>query len=87
MVALGGWRILSYSTQCTLQRDQTFTFPNGATLAPGASVNVYSGYGAAPPADGFKFNPQNIWANDADRAELVRPDGTVVARYGYGRCR
>lgn len=86
-VTLGGWRILSYSTQCTLQAEQTFTFPGGYTLAPGASVNVYSGYGSSPPADGFKFNPQNIWANEADRAELVRPDGSVVARYGYGRCR
>ena len=85
--AIGGWRILSYSGSCVLQQDQTFTFPAGFTLAAGASVNVYSGYRNNPPSDGLRARSDNIWDNNNDRAELVRPDGTMVTRYGYGRCR
>ncbi len=84
---MGGWRILSHSSQCVLQQDQTFTFPAGFNLAAAGSVNVYSAYKNNPPADGLRARSDNIWDNDSDRAELVKPDGTVVARYGYGRCR
>lgn len=83
---LGGWRILSYSGTCTPQGNQTYTFPGGYILAPGASVNVYSGHNGNPPADGLAGNRTDIWNNDKDKAELVRPDGAVVATYAYGGC-
>lgn len=85
-VNLNGWRILSYSGSCALVSSQTFTFTGGYTLNAGASVNVYSGYGNNPPGGGLRGDSGNIWNDDKDKAELTRPDGTVVATYAYGGC-
>jgi hypothetical protein len=67
---------------------QTYAFPAGFVLAPGATVNVHSGAGdpAAlhhPPSDLFATRT-NVWRNTGDVAQLVAPGGRVVSEFRYG---
>ncbi len=66
---------------------QSFAFPSGFVLAPGATVNVHSGAGASalnrPPTDLFATGA-SIWRNGGDTAMLVDPTGRVVSQFSYG---
>jgi hypothetical protein len=80
---LTGWRLRSANG------GQVYAFPDGITLLPGTTIAVHSGAGdpAAlhrPPTDLFATR-SNIWRNQGDVAQLVAPDGRVVAEYRYGQ--
>ena len=77
---LTGWTIRSGAG------GQQVSFPAGFVLAPGASVRVHSGSGAAaqhrPPTDLFGTG-SNIWNNSGDVAILVDPTGRAVHQLSY----
>ena len=67
---------------------QTYAFPSGFVLAPGAIVNVHSGSGDPavlnrPPTDLFATR-SNIWRNEGDIGQIVDPAGRVVSEKRYG---
>ncbi|HEV2126723.1 MAG TPA: lamin tail domain-containing protein [Chloroflexota bacterium] len=70
----------------SLTGGQTYAFPAGTVLAPGATVRVHSGQGASnkhqPPGDLFATN-SNVWRNEGDTAVLLDPSGTVISRLTY----
>jgi len=79
---LSGWTLRSVSG------GQSYTFPAGFVLAPGASVNVHSGAGDPatlnhPPTDLFATRA-NIWSNTGDVAQLLDAGGHLVSEYRYG---
>jgi hypothetical protein len=79
---LGGWTLRSATG------GQTFTFPAGISLSPGASLKVHSGSGNPstlnrPPSDLFATS-SNVWRNTGDTAELLDPSGRLVHRRSYG---
>jgi hypothetical protein len=58
---------------------QTYTFPPGATLAPGAKLLIYT-----EPGHEHSFGSRaSIWNNCGDVAELLDAGGTVVATFAY----
>jgi hypothetical protein len=73
------WRIQS------VVGDQWYTFPNGYTLGPGASVYVHSGPDAyeSPPTH-LLWDYAYIWRDDGDEAILFNSDDEVVDSYAYG---
>jgi hypothetical protein len=79
---LSGWTLRSATG------GQTYVFPPGFTIAPGATVNVHSGAGDPatlnrPPGDLFATRT-NIWRNTGDVAQLIDPTGRLVSEYRYG---
>ena len=65
-------------------RDQTFTFPPGTTLAPGAIVRVYTDE-IHPETGGFSFESRRaIWNDDGDLGVLRDSRGSVVSSLAYG---
>jgi hypothetical protein len=79
---LSGWTLRSATG------GQTFTFPAGISLSPGASLKVHSGSGNPsslnrPPSDLFATS-SNVWRNTGDTAELLDPSGRLVHRRSYG---
>lgn len=64
---------------------QTFNFPNGFTLGPGATVKVESYTGAAnnPPSI-LLWTTTAIWSNTGDKAQLKNQFGIVVSTLCYG---
>jgi len=78
---LTGWTLRSVTGS------QSFAFPAGLVLAPGASVSVHSGSGAAsrhqPPSDLFATGAA-IWRNEGDTAQLIDPSGRVIHQLVYG---
>ncbi len=79
---LGGWTLRSASGR------QSYTFPAGFVLAPGATVNVHSGAGDPatlnhPPSDLFATRA-NVWSNAGDVAQLLDAAGRLVSEYRYG---
>ena len=73
------WQIQS------MVENQWYTFPNGYTLGPGASVYVHSGPDAyqSPPAH-LLWGYSHIWNDDGDVALLCNGDDDVVDSYAYG---
>jgi phosphatidylserine/phosphatidylglycerophosphate/cardiolipin synthase-like enzyme len=64
---------------------QTYTFPIGYVLGPGASVQVQSYTGAAHnPPDILLWTTAAIWNNSGDKAELRSNTGTLVSSACYG---
>jgi len=65
--------------------DQTFSFPAGYTLSPGASVYVHSGLRAtnSPPMH-LLWTRLYVWRNNGDSAILVGNTGAEVHRIAYG---
>ena len=78
---LTGWTLRSVTGS------QSYSFPAGFVLAPGALVNVHSGSGAAarhqPPSDLFATGAA-IWRNEGDTAQLIDPSGHVIHQLAYG---
>ena len=64
---------------------QTFNFPNGFALGPGATVRVESYTGAVDnPPSILLWTTTAIWANTGDKAELKNQFGIVVSTLCYG---
>ena len=60
-------------------RRQSYTFPAGTTLAPGATLRVYT-----EPGHEHSFGRgSSIWNDCGDVAELLDAIGTVVATFAY----
>ena len=74
-----GWYLVSVTGS------QTYNFPAGYTLAPGATVQIQSYTGAIdnPPAILF-WTTSPIWNNTGDKAELHNSSGTLISSTCYG---
>lgn len=60
-------------------RRQSYTFPTGTVLPPGATLQVYT-----EPGHEHSFGSRaSIWNNCGDVAELLDSAGTVVATFAY----
>lgn len=73
-VNMSGWKLIS------VKGNQTFTFPTGFVLQPGATVRVVSGPGVA--GDGvniLKWTGRYIWNNDGDPGALYNAAGVKVS--------
>lgn len=71
---LTGWSLVS------VVGSQSYSFPVGYVLDPGASVQIQSFTGAvdSPPSI-LLWSGAAIWNNGGDKAELLRPDSSVVS--------
>jgi hypothetical protein len=76
---LSGWYIES------TVGPQTFNFPIGFVLAPGASVRVesYNGAQHAPPQS-LLWSPDAVWNNAGDKAILRNAAGKTISSKCYG---
>ena len=74
-----GWRLVS------VVGPQTFNFPTGYVLSPGASVRIESYIGAVnnPPAV-FLWSTGAILTNSGDKAELYNAADVLVDSGCYG---
>jgi hypothetical protein len=76
-VELTGWKLVS------VRGNQVFDqFPDGMSLAPGQSVTVTSGAGAATGNGFLRWTDRNIWNDAGDPGRLLDKDGNVVAEAG-----
>ena len=75
-VALGGWRLCDEANHC-------FRFPEGAEVAGGARVTVYSGRGLATAGRFYMGRSRAVWNNGGDRATLYDAGGAAVAVFAY----
>lgn len=65
-------------------RGQTFTFPQGTTLAVGQVIRVYTDEVHAETG-GFKFGiRRSVWNDRGDRASLRDASGATVSVFAYG---
>ena len=72
---LGGWVLRDKN-----DTGQSFSFPGGTQIPPGATIQVYT-----QPGHPYSFNSRSaIWNNCGDALELLDSAGTVVATYAYG---
>ena len=74
-----GWYLVS------VVGPQTFYFPAGYVLMPGATVRIESFNGATsnPPAILF-WTSAAVWNNAGDKAELRNASGTLISSACYG---
>lgn len=71
---LGGWKLRDRSAA------KPYVFPSRTVVAPGGSVHVRSGPGAAKPATGeLVWKTANAWNNRGDTAYLEDPAGTLIS--------
>ena len=74
--AMSGFRLVS------ARAGQTFLFP-AMTIAAGQTCRVYTNE-IHPETCGLSFRYGSaIWNNEGDRANLVDPQGRVIATMGY----
>jgi large subunit ribosomal protein L4 len=74
-VDLGGWVLRDKN-----DTGQSFTFPEGAKLAKGDSLQVYT-----KPGNDYSFESKKpIWNDKGDQVELLDASGEVVDTYSYG---
>ncbi|MBC7235238.1 MAG: lamin tail domain-containing protein [Chloroflexi bacterium] len=76
-VSLAGWQIVSGG-------EQSFTFPQGVILEPGATLRVHSGRGATgeTPAD-LIWTRAYVWHDVGDAALLLDEAGRTVSHWRY----
>lgn len=76
---LEGWSLVDLN-----DRGQQFTFGEGASLAPGARLRVYTNQ-VHPEWGGFSYGyGRSIWHNtNPDTAGLIDPGGNVASRKSY----
>ncbi len=75
--SLAGWYVFS------VRGEETFFFPENATLAPGATARL--GSQATQGACDWRFDDKNVWHNKKkDEAVLYDPYGRPVARMDNG---
>ena len=62
---------------------QTYTIPDGVTLAPGATVTLHTGSGTDTETDLYWGSGSPIWNNGGDTVTVTMPDGTEVLSEAY----
>ena len=80
--SLDGWTLKSITGR------QTFAFPAGASLEPGASLSIRSGPTVLEAMDldpeteteALIWTQRSCWNDNGDTASLFNADGTEVAR-------
>jgi competence protein ComEC len=75
-VAIGRWLLCDLSTRC-------FRFPDGASIAAGRRVVVYTGYGTSDGVSFFMNNDRAVWNDDGDEASLFDANGNRLLRHVY----
>jgi micrococcal nuclease len=73
---LSGWQVSDAT-------GKTYTFPEGTTLDPGASLRLYTGSGTDGEGAYYWGRSGAVWNNDGDTLVLVTADGTVVVELSY----
>jgi competence protein ComEC len=73
---LSGWTVADAS-------GATYTLPTGVTLAPGATLTLYTGAGTDTEADRHWGSNRPIWNNDGDTVTVTNTTGETVLREGY----
>jgi len=81
----GTAQVMTGWTMVSVVGPQTFNFPSGYTLAPGATVEIqsFTGAGSNPPSVLF-WSSAAIWNNAGDKAELRNASNQVVSTMCYG---
>ncbi len=77
VVSLEGWGIADESSR------HRFTFPAGASIAPGEVVRVRSGCGEDGPVTFHWCADGAVWNNGGDTAFLTDRDGALVDTFPY----
>lgn len=73
-IDIGGWKLRDDSNR------KPFTFPAGTTLAPGASIVIRSGPGAANVTAGqLAWTTASVWNDRGDTAALMDASGNIVS--------
>jgi|GEM_PF-421048 len=76
-INMTGWTLVS------VKGNQTFTFPDGFTLAKGAKVYITSGANAKQTGQYLKWTTANVHNNDGnDPAQLFDMNGTLISTFG-----
>jgi micrococcal nuclease len=73
---LSGWTVRD-------EADHVYTFPEGTTLAPGATLTLHTGSGTDGDGDRYWGRSSPVWNNDGDTAVVSDAGGRVVARQRY----
>jgi hypothetical protein len=73
---LAGWTLSD-------EANHVYTFPDHATLAPGASLRVRTGIGDDDAANLHWGRRAAVWNNTGDTAYLRSPDGALVAKKSW----
>ncbi len=77
-VDLTGWVVRDESTR------HRYRFPDGSTLAAGASLRLFSGTGTDTGAERYwGKQDESVWNNDGDTAFVLDASGSTVASFPY----
>jgi competence protein ComEC len=74
---LGGWTVRDAD-------GATYTFPAGASLAPGYRVTVHTGAGTDTSTDRYWDYGRAVWNNGGDTVTVRDGTGTTVLEVTYG---
>jgi len=75
-VALGGWTVRD-------EAGKTYTFPDGFTLASGASVRLHTGNGTDTETELYWDAGRPVWNNGGDTVIVENDDGETVISEEY----
>jgi micrococcal nuclease len=73
---LSGWQI-------TDEAGKTYTFPDGTTLAGGATLRVHSGSGTDDGTDYYWNRSGAVWNNGGDTVRISNAEGGLVVSLAY----
>jgi len=73
---LSGWTVRD-------EADHAYTFPQGTTLDPGASVTLYTGSGADSATELYWGSERPVWNNGGDTVIVTTGDGERVLEEEY----
>jgi competence protein ComEC len=73
---LSGWTVAD-------DADQTYTMPDGVTLAPGETVTLYTGSGTATESELYWESGSPIWNNNGDTVIVTTNEGDRVLEESY----
>jgi micrococcal nuclease len=73
---LSGWQIRD-------EAGKTYTFPDGTTLAAGATLRVHSGSGTDDGTDYYWNRSGAVWNNGGDTVRISNADGDLVVSLAY----
>nr|WP_245188523.1 lamin tail domain-containing protein [Halarchaeum rubridurum] len=63
--------------------DHVYTFPDGVTLAPGASLTLHTGTGTDGGGDYYWAAGSAVWNNGGDTVTVRAANGTTLATHTY----
>lgn len=75
-IHLKGWQVKDES-------GTTFTFPDGVSLLPGASLRLHVAKGLNTATDIYWGRTGAVWNNGGDSGYLIDPTGKIVSGYFY----